>query len=116
MRIPNAVAAYARNAANNADLAMFSFTVNDRFRIESHAEIADAKNIVLGTGTGTMLGTSALQKLGLWGKTPVSRGPAWTITNVSTDRSYDANATTIDELADALGTLVAELQNCGALS
>jgi hypothetical protein len=36
--------------------------------------------------------------------------PAYTITNVTTDRSYDANATTIDELADTLGTLVADLR------
>jgi hypothetical protein len=31
-------------------------------------------------------------------------------TNVSTDRAYDANATSIDELADVLGTLIADLQ------
>jgi hypothetical protein len=34
----------------------------------------------------------------------------YTPTNVSTDRAYDANATTIDELADVLGTLIADLQ------
>jgi len=32
------------------------------------------------------------------------------ITNVTTDRTYDANATTVDELADVLGTLIADLQ------
>jgi hypothetical protein len=31
-------------------------------------------------------------------------------TNVSTDRAYDADATTLDELADVLGTLIADLQ------
>ena len=31
-------------------------------------------------------------------------------TNVSTDRAYDANATTIDEVADVLGTLIADLR------
>jgi hypothetical protein len=34
----------------------------------------------------------------------------YTPTNVSTDRAYDANATTLDELADVLGTLIADLQ------
>jgi hypothetical protein len=34
----------------------------------------------------------------------------YTPTNVSTDRAYDANATSIDELADVLGTLIADLQ------
>lgn len=34
----------------------------------------------------------------------------YTPSNVTTDRSYDANATTIDELADVLGTLIADLR------
>ncbi len=38
-----------------------------------------------------------------------------TITNVITDRSYDANATTIDELADVLGTLIADLRTKGVI-
>ena len=44
---------------------------------------------------------------------PVSS--AYTPTNVSTDRAYDANATTTDELADVLGTLIADLQVAGIL-
>jgi hypothetical protein len=35
---------------------------------------------------------------------------SYSVTNVSTDRSYDANATTVDEIADVLGTLIADLQ------
>lgn len=31
-------------------------------------------------------------------------------TNVTPDRAYDANATSTDELADVLGTLIADLQ------
>lgn len=34
----------------------------------------------------------------------------YTPTNVVTDRAYDANATTLDELADVVGTLIADLQ------
>ena len=41
---------------------------------------------------------------------------AYTPTNVTTDRSYDANATSIDELADVLGTLISDLQGKGILS
>jgi hypothetical protein len=40
---------------------------------------------------------------------------AFTPTNVTTDRSFDANATTTDELADVLGTLIADLQAIGIL-
>ena len=41
------------------------------------------------------------------------KSAAYTPTNVTTDRSYDANATTVDELADVLGTLIADLQTVG---
>lgn len=36
---------------------------------------------------------------------------AYSPSNVSTDRSYDANSTTVDELADVLGTLIDDLQS-----
>lgn len=39
----------------------------------------------------------------------------WTVTNSVTDRSYDANATTTDELADVLGTLITDLKTAGVL-
>lgn len=39
----------------------------------------------------------------------------YTPTNVSADRSYDANSTTIDELADVLGTLITDLQLTGLI-
>lgn len=40
----------------------------------------------------------------------------YAITNISADRSYDANATTTDELADALGTLIADLRAKGIVN
>lgn len=36
--------------------------------------------------------------------------PTYSASNVTTDRTYDANATTLDELADVVGTLIADLQ------
>lgn len=52
-----------------------------------------------------------------------SPGVAWkgtvqtyTPTNVTTDRSYDANATTLDEIADIIGTLIADLKTFGILT
>jgi hypothetical protein len=38
---------------------------------------------------------------------------AYTTSNVTTDRAYDANATTLDEVADVLGTLLADLKSLG---
>lgn len=41
--------------------------------------------------------------------------PAYTVTNLTTDRSYNANVTNILELADVLGTLIADLQATGII-
>ena len=45
-------------------------------------------------------------------------GPPATYTesNVTTDRSFNANSTTIDELADVLGTLIADLRARGVVA
>lgn len=46
----------------------------------------------------------------------VTRGgstAAYTPTNVTTDRAFDADATSTAELADCLGTLIADLQALG---
>lgn len=42
-------------------------------------------------------------------------GQAYTPSNVTPDRSYDADSTTLDELADILGTLIADLQSTGII-
>ena len=39
----------------------------------------------------------------------------YTVTNVTTDRAYDANATSLDELADVLGTLIGDLRARGII-
>jgi hypothetical protein len=41
---------------------------------------------------------------------------AYTVTNGVADRAFDANSTTIDELADVLGTLIGDLQSLGLVS
>lgn len=78
--------------------------------------------IVYGGGAGAAPNTSAALTSG---KMPIATAngrlidltasAAYTPTNVVADRSYDANATTIDELADVLGTVIADLQVKGIL-
>lgn len=41
--------------------------------------------------------------------------PAYSETNVTTDRAYDADSTTVEELADVLGTVIADLRAKGVL-
>jgi len=76
---------------------------------------ADGVNIVLGTTTGTKIGTSTTELLGFWGATPVAQPAAYTPTNVTADRSFDADSITLDELADVVGTLIQDLQSFGAV-
>lgn len=45
----------------------------------------------------------------------INGAAAYTPTNVTTDRSYDADSTTLDEIADVLGTLIADLQTIGLI-
>jgi hypothetical protein len=42
-------------------------------------------------------------------------GANYTVTNGAVDRAYDANATTLDEIADVLGTLISDLQTANII-
>lgn len=53
--------------------------------------------------------------IGFFGTVPVPQSSAYTVTNVTTDRTYNAASTTVDILADVLGTLIADLQAYGLL-
>jgi hypothetical protein len=64
---------------------------------------------VFGEHANRMLGTT----VGFFGVTPAVRAAAYSATNVTTDRAFDANATTLDELADVVGTLIADLRTYG---
>jgi hypothetical protein len=55
-------------------------------------------------------------KIGFFGVAPVVQPAAYTVTNDSADRAYDANSTTLDELADVLGTLIGDLQSLGLVA
>lgn len=49
-------------------------------------------------------------------KAAIGPAPAYTVQNVTTDRSYNANLTTVDELADVLGTLINDLRATGIVT
>jgi len=81
--------------------------------IQGDNAITEGVNLILGTTTGTKIGTATSQKLGFYNATPIVQPSAYTTSNVTTDRTYDANATTLDEVADVLGTLIADLKSLG---
>lgn len=59
--------------------------------------------------------TNASGKVSFFGASPVTQSTGWSTSNVTTDKSFDANATTLDELADVVGTLVEQLKTYGLL-
>lgn len=61
-------------------------------------------------------GIDGTDLLGFWGADPVARASAYTPTNVTTDRSFDADSASVAELADVLGTLIEDLQTYGILA
>ncbi len=80
--------------------------------------------VVNGGGTGSVVrhqGTTTITgsldhdgtTVGFFGVTPAVRPSAYTATNVTTDRSYDADTVLVAELADVVGTLIADLRTLG---
>ena len=53
--------------------------------------------------------------IGLNGVAPVARSTGWAVSNLTTDRVFDADATTLAEIADVLGTLITYLISRGDL-
>ena len=49
-------------------------------------------------------------KVGFYGNAGALKSSAYTPTNVTADRSYDADTVVVAELADVVGTLIADLQ------
>lgn len=77
-----------------------------------------------GSGTGSLLlseieidgalnhdGTT----VGFYGVTPTTRSTGWSVSNLTEDKSYDANATSLDEIADVLGSLIETLKTVGII-
>jgi hypothetical protein len=104
--VNNSGAGYV-NLANSAGLVIYS----DNF---------STKKFEVGGATGDTMIVGALNHdgstVGFFGVTPATRPTTYSVTNLVTDRSYDANATTTAELADVLGTLIADLRTMGLVT
>ena len=116
-------------AADTANRAAISFRCNSSTQTRAAAEImgglstvTDASRVGVlefstadaGSAPATRMAIRGSQ-IGFFGVTPVSRDTGWSVTNVTTARSYDADDTTVDELADVLGTLINYLISLGLL-
>lgn len=65
----------------------------------------------------TVSGAPGSQEAHTEAKTLIENLPAgtYTPTNVTTDRAFDADTVAVAELADVVGTLIADLQAAGIL-
>ena len=59
------------NVTASGTLAVTGATTLGTLAATDTITVTDGKNIVLGTGTGTQVGTATTQKLGFFGKTPI---------------------------------------------
>lgn len=77
---------------------------------EQGGGVSYSNTLWFGTGDGSS--TALYQRVSV---APASNTGWGSITNVTPDKAYNANATTVDELADVLGTLIAQLVTQGIL-
>lgn len=92
------------------------FVFSDDVNIDGTLTLS-AQNIATDTTTGMQIATGATQKIGFFGSTPVVRQTGYTaFANLSTDRTLDADSTTLAEVADVLGTLIEDLKTLGIIA
>ena len=75
-----------------------------RTQLDGDLGIADAKNIIFSTTTGSKIGTATTQKLGFYNATPIVQPSAYTQTYSTADKTH-ANFTSADLSAFTGGTV-----------
>ena len=63
-----------------------AYELSDRFMMNKTFQLMDGRNIQLGKGTGTKIGTEATQKIGFFGASPVAQQGPYYSTNRRSDR------------------------------
>lgn len=132
LRLPNNQVVNARNAANDADLPVLTVS-NANSIIVGGSGVAlvrvgcvdltstgmtfvNGTNIAFNTATGTKIGTTATQKIGFWGATPVVRPTGWVApTGTATRATYSTTTATVTELAERLKGLIDDLTALGLI-
>jgi len=85
------------------------------FKLTAAAAQADDMVLIESDVSAAFFQIGSGGNIGMFGATPVPQTPAYSITNDSTVRTMDANSTNINELADVVATIIADLQALGPL-
>jgi hypothetical protein len=90
-------------------------TITDNY-IRGNFNITDTKNFILGTATGTKIGTATSQKLSFWNVTPIVQ-PTTAITSATVAGSGGTNITTNSTFDGyTMAQVVKALRNAGLLA
>ena len=65
-----------KQKVDNIEKMLTVLVKSDRYTMEKDLEIGNGRNVVLGKGIGTKIGTEATQKIGLWGANPIAQSSA----------------------------------------
>lgn len=85
------------------------FLKSDKFVFLRKIVISDGRNVELATTVGTQFGTSALQKLGFFGKTPIIQPTAISATGAKSATYVQGEAQATDTAVNAIRTALTNL-------
>lgn len=88
------------------ELSNLIFT--DRYVFDRALQLMDGRNIQLGKGAGTQIGTETTQKLGFYGQTPTAKGGV--VNAPSGGLTVDTEART------AINAIISRLQTVGLIA
>lgn len=84
-------------------------TISDTNLYRSAANVLKTDDAFFAAGNVTLGGTTAAT-VGFYGGAGAAQTTGWSVTNVSTDKAFNASNTTVNELANVLGTLINTLK------
>jgi hypothetical protein len=95
----------------------FILDVNGTARVSGDFTIADTRNIILATGTGTKIATATSQKLSFWNATPIVQ-PTTAVAEAAFVENLGGSIVNVDSTFDGytIQQVVKALRNMGALA
>lgn len=105
---------YIANSSTNSPLVYGEFDnailrVNSRLQVYGSSTSAITSLLVQDSSSSALLTIQNNGAFAFKGGTVAVAQTGYTVSNVTTDRTYNANSTNVDELADVLGTLITDL-------